>query len=1042
MYTLEKHLKFLSEENSCYEQLYSVWTLNYQNLSKGLSVISSLYPHYSSHDVSHSMSIVENIQYFLGEDRIKKLGATDTFMLLMSCLTHDIGMILSYKIIEKEWKSDGFWNIINEFSLSGDEVIAKAAKLLIDFKFKERTENDYSWALEVKNAVTLLTAEIFRPKHSSLSSQYIEYDSEFNRLASNFHFELLSNRFLDLLAKVAQLHGSNFEDVMSLYYQANGIGGDFVHPRFISCMIRLGDLLDLDSKRFNTYSIATVEEMPQISQTHFDKHESVTHFLVSPTGIEAEWNCNDEKIFRSARQWLDWLDDEVNKQSREWSKIAPADLGGLPPVLSKDGVKILYKGTQTKTELLNLKFSMSQEKIFNLLQGGGIYKEPGFVFIREIVQNAIDASKLQMWCDIKAGLHDALFISDGKDPKVESIKFPDDIPVSVYKQYPIALKIRWKDDEKTVLRFECEDCGIGVSEDTLLRMTQKVGDSHKNDIAYKELCKDMPYWLKPTAFFGIGIQSVFFVAPSFQMETLSTGEKAKRITFRSPADNQYCSFEYIDKKRRGTNVIVDVKCDSFKELFGNSYNMLDSRYASLDIYKEKGDSLFYLIKIDGFIGDSFSAMDHIALNYRNECLDNTGYECPELCPTKNKYEKSSNDNCRIKTRYQSNFLAFDIIENKFGSSFSEILFDDSFMENRKFSQYISLRNIPIKNAKFNSNKTSYLGFHLNLDNYESDEIVDISRDNLTKKGRKKLGKMLLEDLFPMILPLLNDLFKNEMKNTDESNTDESNTDESNTDKYSGLIYQYFSYCLTCLSFNITIDFDDKLSSINLPSKYATKENGYVSMFDFLTSKNFVFVDTQDCSQFKLDSFIEEYEDLKDKIFVFSSDLIYYILSNRFVISSIMKQGNVSVYSMYLLEEPVKTANIVKCQDPKYLLKLEKRNFDCHSRNIIYGIDEYKKIIIWNYSFSEFDTFLNYSLCRIISPFPRYSDAINLVNGVKDKSEEDRLAAIKTYITENLSLDFIEFIKKNNINKDSVTEQEIIDTYIKLIQDYLNIKLLN
>jgi HD superfamily phosphodiesterase len=159
MYTLEKHLKYLSEENSCYEQLYSVWTLNYKNLSKGLNVISSLYPHYSSHDVSHSMAIVDNIQYFLGEDRIKKLGATDTFMLLMSCLTHDIGMILSYKIVEKEWKSEGFWNVIKEFSLSGDEVIAKAAKLLIDFN--GRKDEDYSWAIEVKNAVTLLTAEIF-----------------------------------------------------------------------------------------------------------------------------------------------------------------------------------------------------------------------------------------------------------------------------------------------------------------------------------------------------------------------------------------------------------------------------------------------------------------------------------------------------------------------------------------------------------------------------------------------------------------------------------------------------------------------------------------------------------------------------------------------------------------------------------------------------------------------------------------------------------------------------------------------------------------
>ena len=79
-YTLEKHLKLLSEQDKDYEVLYSIWMLNKQNLSQGLSLISNTYPHYSKHDISHSMTIVDNIQRLLGEERIKQFKQDHFFI--------------------------------------------------------------------------------------------------------------------------------------------------------------------------------------------------------------------------------------------------------------------------------------------------------------------------------------------------------------------------------------------------------------------------------------------------------------------------------------------------------------------------------------------------------------------------------------------------------------------------------------------------------------------------------------------------------------------------------------------------------------------------------------------------------------------------------------------------------------------------------------------------------------------------------------------------------------------------------------------------
>ena len=216
-YTLEKHLRFLSSTDKDYELLYSIWELNKKNLSQGLNLVSSSFPHYSAHDISHSMTIINNIQCLLGEERIKHLGATDTFLILMACLTHDIGMILTYKIIEEEWGKENFRNVLENLAQNDDSVISKNAKLLLfhNKNLDNQKPDDFKWALEIKNAVIVLTAEIFRNNHAKQSANYLLSNEEFKRLADNFYSEQLPNRFIELLANIALLHGENFSDVMT-----------------------------------------------------------------------------------------------------------------------------------------------------------------------------------------------------------------------------------------------------------------------------------------------------------------------------------------------------------------------------------------------------------------------------------------------------------------------------------------------------------------------------------------------------------------------------------------------------------------------------------------------------------------------------------------------------------------------------------------------------------------------------------------------------------------------------------------------------------
>lgn len=165
------------------------------------------------------MTIINNIQCLLGEERIKRLGATDTFLILMACLTHDIGMILTYKIIEEEWKNDSFKEILTKMADNNDSIIAESAKLLLDkSNTNDSKQDNFKWALEIKNAVTILTAEIFRNKHAKQSADNILSNDEFKKLADNYYSEQLPNRFIELLASIALLHGENFNDIIIRLY--------------------------------------------------------------------------------------------------------------------------------------------------------------------------------------------------------------------------------------------------------------------------------------------------------------------------------------------------------------------------------------------------------------------------------------------------------------------------------------------------------------------------------------------------------------------------------------------------------------------------------------------------------------------------------------------------------------------------------------------------------------------------------------------------------------------------------------------------------
>ena len=566
--SLELHLQTICNENPEYVSLLSTWNLNKKTCVDALKTVVASYPHYSMHDVSHAEAVVTKIEMLLGE-RIQTLSPTDTWLILHAAYAHDLGMVLKWEDIEKIWKDGKFSRFLDSMINSSDGQLSTAAKT-IQAALSGSKDNDVRTdPLQMSRHVTLLNAAYFRKYHSELSRRYIDLWEDGLKIDLG-HSGLIQPRLVKLLGRICELHTFNSNDVLTLDYQSDGFGTDYAHPRFIAMLLRLGDLLDADNGRFSSTATMTIGSLPDSSVPHRDKHESTVHLLVTPTDIEFRSNCPNQESYLETRNFISWLESEIDFLKKYWDIIAPKNLGGYVPRFDKK--EVLINGVPDIEGVAGLRFTISQEKAFQIVEGSNIYCDP-FICFREIVQNALDASKIQMWKDLMANN----YIAWMGDRSITSGLQPFQIEQSIYKNYAIQIKLSTLPDGRT--QVEISDRGTGISVESFKRMCN-VGVSVSSGDLNENLVASMPAWLKPTAGFGIGLQSIFLLTDQFEILT-STGIETYQATVHS---NRTGGFLQLRRQQdiipRGTTIKLKFNMpSSYKyDMFGETMRYLYGEY--------------------------------------------------------------------------------------------------------------------------------------------------------------------------------------------------------------------------------------------------------------------------------------------------------------------------------------------------------------------------------------------------------------------------------------------------------------------------------
>lgn len=624
---LIKHLKQCVEKDPALSILENQWGFDEKLIPKALQTIGNLFTHYSRHDESHSRQILTNIERLLGPDRIELLTATDTWLLLESAYWHDIGMVVSSHDYQDALKDTNFEPFLQEF-------INKPHHEL--HHFCTALKNDNNWLscadspLQALEQFKHLFSEWFRRQHAERAQKIVRNPWELSGISSP-RTELMPNRLFKLLGKICLMHGCNFDEIIDddkLPFKAVGIATEDCHPRYVACLLRLGDLLDLDDNRFcPVMKMQAGDNRPEISKHHEDKHSSIEHFRLDPERIEITSVCKNIDSYLETHNWFNWLKTEIQNQMASWQQLAPNKILGLLPTLGKLEVK-LNNGQLVLFDGKRPQFELDKQQAIHILQG--LYTDP-FVCIRELLQNAVDSTLLRFHIEQ----------NDNKD-LLKHWDTPCSSPVLEQldkEQIIVHLKpAKTTSEEYDYWDLIIEDFGTGISQNDLKYML-KIGGSQNNQQRRYYIDK-MPEWLKPSGAFGIGFQSIFQLSEKVTLTTRSifSGDTL-RVTLHNPIgpNDGLALIEKLTStptKKSGTKLEVELKISkhlnyslntsdehTFHDYAANSYDPnLDTSYLGTMGYlgdKVSKFNKYSFIPVSGFW--SPTASENFKINKNSNC---------------------------------------------------------------------------------------------------------------------------------------------------------------------------------------------------------------------------------------------------------------------------------------------------------------------------------------------------------------------------------------------------------------------------------------
>jgi molecular chaperone HtpG len=329
------------------------------------------------------------------------------------------------------------------------------------------------------------------------------------------------------------------------YPTRRDVADELVNVQFAAILLRLGDLLDMSHDRACPLLLSAACPLPPESLAQWSQYQRISHFLAAPDVIEIHAECENQEEHRFLADWCQWLVKEAQNASVLMSR-AMRHSGWHPPLAHMAGPEATIRITPRATAKyipLNWKFEIDPDAVLTRLIED-VYEDP-VVFVRELIQNALDATRCQMQLDLEK---DGATVPD----------LPTQVVAERRARYPVRIRIEAKDirnnlsgqDEKRHV-FIIEDCGIGMDKEVIQRYFLQVGRSYYTTADFQRR-----YRFIPTSRFGVGFLSVFGASDRVTVETYKPSSPDGALSLSLSGPRNYLLIEQGRRRTSGTRIEV------------------------------------------------------------------------------------------------------------------------------------------------------------------------------------------------------------------------------------------------------------------------------------------------------------------------------------------------------------------------------------------------------------------------------------------------------------------------------------------------------
>jgi len=451
-----------------------------------LSYANVTFPFFTPHDESnHIHPLFILTERLLGSDVLESLNAAELFVLASSIYAHDWGMAVS----EAEKKC--ILGLIDpstadSFSLLNDDRSAFGKIIKENRIEKPRTLEDVPlkvWQAYIRNT------------HAARSARRVRA-----------FFQAIDVNLGEAVALVSEGHNHDLELIRS-FESALPLQGESANIRALALYLRLTDLFDLAQDRtpYALWKFISPEDAK--SALEWDKHRALSPAVIEPFHktarcIKVHGATEDLSVYAA----LEDLREHCDRQLR-------LSNGLLNELDDRYHLRLLYLEWKVEAkgfEPIIARFEFDRQAMIDILSDE-IYQGDDHVFLRELLQNSIDAMRL------RRALHES---------KGTGLAFDGAIKVKVEHQSEGRATVSWTDN------------GSGMNEFIVRDYLTTVGRSFYRSEDFQKLGVQMD----PISRFGVGIMSCFIVTDSLEIVTrqdpqIESSAEALKIEVRSP--NRY-----------------------------------------------------------------------------------------------------------------------------------------------------------------------------------------------------------------------------------------------------------------------------------------------------------------------------------------------------------------------------------------------------------------------------------------------------------------------------------------------------------------------